>query len=81
MRCSLLCSGYCPREGYKVASCWLPRFVWVTGCYCPREGYKVASGLDHVVVGKQDVTVPVRGIRLHHELQAGVDLRHLLLSP
>ena len=33
--------------------------------YCPREGYKVASTRDNPVYQRAQVTVPVRGIRLH----------------
>ena len=35
--------GYCPREGYKVASVAYSNSGSKVIRYCPREGYKVAS--------------------------------------
>ncbi len=63
-------SCYCPREGYKVASSitLMISFAMLTS-YCPREGYKVASFPMCSRLARKSVTVPVRGIRLHHEQQ------------
>ena len=36
-------NGYCPREGYKVASPFSVLLRKSSLSYCPREGYKVAS--------------------------------------
>ena len=36
-------TGYCPREGYKVASVHLAHALESKDSYCPREGYKAAS--------------------------------------
>ena len=41
--------GYCPREGYKVASKEFNNTLSAYAGYCPREGYKVASRAMDVV--------------------------------
>ena len=56
--------GYCPREGYKVASHWIRMRFEIQLCYCPREGYKVASyEFRYECCTRYRVTVPVRGSR------------------
>ena len=73
--------GYCPREGYKVASLTGTSGPVSRHRYCPREGYKVASSLPEQTKTTSFVTVPVRGIRLHHRLNKTNYSTQQLLSP
>ena len=61
---------------------WNAKFAEKESRYCPREGYKVASIEAAMDVMDVQVTVPVRGIRLHLKTVCEfIATFKLLLSP
>ena len=58
-------AGYCPREGYKVASCLIPPVHDMQAVTVPVRGIRLHQAFAENEIDPATVTVPVRGIRLH----------------